>query len=94
MCGYVPDGYDEKTGELRFYRSLSRGAYPRFHIYCIAPEQFGTAKLNLHLDQKRASYAGTTAHSGEYDGQLLLDELARLTRLLQLPSTDRELFAQ
>ena len=83
MCGYVPDGYDEKTGELRFYRSLSRGAYPRFHIYCIAPEQFGTAKLNLHLDQKAPTYRGTHAHSGEYEGDIIENEVSRIAKLAQ-----------
>ena len=92
QAGYKHLGQTEQ--EWSFVRPLAGAAYPRFHAYLKHDSVNKKIALNLHLDQKRASYAGTTAHSGEYDGQLLLDELARLTRLLQLPSTDRELFAQ
>ena len=81
QCGYIPAGYDEETGELRFYRPLSRGPYPRFHIYCISPEQFGTAKLNLHIDQKAPSYGGSRAHSGEYEGDVVENEATRIMKL-------------
>jgi len=79
-CGYVPDGQDERTGELRFYRSLRGGRYPRFHIYCSVTDE--TATLNLHLDQKQPSYAGSSAHSGEYDGLLVDTETNRIKDLL------------
>ena len=79
-CGYVPDGQDEKTGELRFYRSIRGGRYPRFHIYCSVSDE--KAILNLHLDQKQPSYAGSSAHSGEYDGPLVEAETGRIKDLL------------
>ena len=34
--------------------------------------------LNLHLDQKQASYEGSTAHSGDYDSDLVRQEAQRI----------------
>jgi len=79
-CAYVPDGQDEKTGQLRFYRSIRGGRYPRFHIYCSLNDS--TATLNFHLDQKQPSYSKSSAHSGEYDGTLLEAEAERIKDLL------------
>ena len=75
-CGYAPDKHDSKTGELRFFRSLIGRRYPRFHIY--TTEHDNTATLNLHLDQKQPSYQGSSAHSGEYDGPLVEQEVQRI----------------
>ena len=75
-CGYAPDRHDSKTGELRFFRSLIGRRYPRFHIY--TTEHDSTATLNLHLDQKQPSYQGSSAHSGEYDGTLVEQEVQRI----------------
>ena len=79
-CGYAPDGQDDKTGELRFFRSLLGRRYPRFHIY--TKEQNNAATLNLHLDQKQPSYQGSSAHSGEYDGPLIEREIERILNLI------------
>ncbi len=40
--------------------------------------------LNLHLDQKKASYKGQKAHSAEYDGQVVENEINRLSSLLSV----------
>lgn len=34
--------------------------------------------VNLHLDMKKPSYAGTSAHAGEYDGALVEQEAERI----------------
>lgn len=34
--------------------------------------------INLHLDQKKPSYAGTSAHAGEYEGPVVEREASRL----------------
>jgi hypothetical protein len=63
--GYAFLRKDEKTGELSFVKRVSNGDYPRFHIYA-KQDVKGSVQVNLHLDQKKASYEGSTAHSGEY----------------------------
>ncbi|MFH0892597.1 MAG: hypothetical protein V1867_07550 [Candidatus Falkowbacteria bacterium] len=65
-----------------FVRRLTRLDYPRFHVYL--KEEKDRVIINLHLDQKKPSYAGSGAHahSGEYDGELVAGEMARLKNLL------------
>ncbi len=90
-AGYHYDGQDPKTGELRFYRSLSSGLYPRFHIYGILDNSPRPARaaaggkklsLNLHLDQKAPVYQGATAHGGDYEGPVLEKETEKLRNSL------------
>lgn len=68
--------FDSKTSHISYVRRLSRGHYPRLHAYVDDIE--GGISINLHLDQKKASYEGQTAHSGEYDGKLVKAEIERL----------------
>lgn len=75
-CGYAP------AGEFVFHRFIAGRAYPKFHIYCSVSPDKTTASLNLHLDQKQPSYKGTHAHSGEYDGDLVETEAARIQRII------------
>lgn len=93
-CGYVQIT-NPHNQETSFARNLDPGRfYPRFHVY---PEE--TPKqiiLNLHLDAKRPSYQGTTAHSGEYDGPVVEAEAARIQTAAsrfasQLPAADQPL---
>ncbi|MDP2735911.1 MAG: hypothetical protein Q8P12_06935 [bacterium] len=77
--GYVPDGQDQRTGELRFFKSITGRRYPRFHLYCVPEES--SASCNLHLDQKQPSYQGSAAHSGEYEGNLVESEAERIRSL-------------
>lgn len=72
--GYRPLGYTP-AGELNAVRPLGAD-YPRFHVYLKETES--TFVLNLHLDQKRPLYAGTAAHGGEYDGETVQVEAARI----------------
>lgn len=79
---YAPQGEDQKTGEMKFARFLGPSGYPRFHIYLkISGENL---TINLHLDQKKPSYNGTSAHSGEYDGEIVEKEAERIKKILQI----------
>jgi hypothetical protein len=77
---------DRKTGNESFARPLNRGYYPRFHLYL--DQLNGRVVLNLHLDQKQASYAGARAHNGEYDGELIAAEMARIKELVTRLSSE------
>ena len=39
--------------------------------------------FNLHLDQKRPIYKGVTAHSGEYEGEVVEEEAERFKKILE-----------
>ncbi len=80
QAGYTPLT-SRFSSETSFARRLSQDHYPRFHIY-INQTKDGEHYFNLHLDQKKASYQGHTAHSGEYDGDLIKDEAKRLKSLM------------
>lgn len=67
-AGYSFLRKDERTGEMSFVKRVGGGDYPRFHVYARTSPK-GAVEINLHLDQKRASYEGTTAHSGEYENE-------------------------
>lgn len=67
--GYAPY-YDS------FVKRLGSNKFPRFHIY-IKDNEF-----DLHLDQKKPSYAGQKAHSGEYSNKIIEEEKKRIINLL------------
>lgn len=73
--------FDRHSKQESFTKPLqSPHHYPRFHIYIeTTGEQI---VFNLHLDQKEMSYEGATAHSGDYDGQAVEKEIARLQKLI------------
>ena len=68
------------NNEYNLVRSLAGNNYPRFHIY--VRQERNELIFNLHLDQKKPSYEGTTAHSGEYDGELVEREAERIRKEL------------
>ena len=74
-CGYA-EFVDPRTGETSYTRRLSGGFYPRFHAY-LERKEVGF-QVNIHLDQKQASYHGQTKHSGEYEGEVVEREVSRL----------------
>ena len=76
--GYRPLGYTEK-GELNCVRPMG-AAYPRFHIYLMATPDIIT--MNVHLDQKKVSYEGTAAHSGDYESETVKEEVARIKEII------------
>lgn len=79
-CGYVPEGVH--NGQENFTRKLGSLPYPHFHIYI---HEYNLTRLvfTIHLDQKKPSYRDNTAHSGEYESPLVMDEARRLTGILQ-----------
>lgn len=79
QCGYF-ENYDRHSEETSYIRSLGRGNYPRFHIY--VKSSGDNLIFNIHLDQKQASYKGWTAHSGEYDSDLVKEEADRIKQIL------------
>ena len=72
--------YLQSDKEISVVRKLGIGDYPRFHLYI--KEENKTLVLNLHIDQKKPSYEGSHAHSGEYDGQLIESEAERIKSML------------
>ena len=77
---YVRDKHSDVDS---FVRRLGRNYYPRFHMYIKEQDghrQSEASKIifNLHLDQKRPSYAGSPAHNAEYEGEVVEAEIKRL----------------
>jgi hypothetical protein len=71
---------NQKKSELVFSRLLERAGYPRFHLYLKTDKE--KLVFNLHLDQKKPSYKGATAHSGEYEGEIVEEEIKRIKQSL------------
>jgi len=78
--GYRPVGVNNQE-EYSIVRPIAGSDYPRFHIY-IKEEKTGDFIFNLHLDQKKPSYSGVHAHSGEYEGELVNEEAKRIKRMI------------
>jgi hypothetical protein len=70
------------TGQISYVRSVSGGDFPRFHIYIDKADKGW--QVNLHLDQKKPTYEGTSAHAGEYDGKVVGEEAGRLRRVWKI----------
>lgn len=72
---------DPNTGKISYIHRLGSNFYPRFHVYI---EERGAGKaISLHIDQKKPSYGGGShAHSGEYDGRVVEEELGRIKRFI------------
>ena len=80
-AGYFSLGGSQER-ELNYIRPMTgRAGYPRFHLYL--RKQGEDWALNLHLDQKKPIYEGTSAHSGEYAGPLVEQEAARIQTVLR-----------
>ncbi len=73
--GYQPIGMSDR-GEMNCIRPMMGADYPRFHIY--SKEENNEIVINLHLDQKKPSYAGSHAHAGDYDSDVVHNEVARI----------------
>lgn len=84
--GYVI--IDTNRNEYNLVRKLSGQNYPRFHAYVRqsfggAQDKLNSYKFSLHLDQKKPSYEGSHAHSGEYFGPVVEQESDRIKQALQ-----------
>ncbi|MBL7022074.1 hypothetical protein ISR92_02030 [Patescibacteria group bacterium] len=60
-----------------YVKRLSGDFYPRFHVY-MKNETEDFIELNVHLDQRRGVHEGVTAHAGEYDSPIVIEEAERL----------------
>lgn len=78
--GYRVISGDEK--EYSMIRPIAGMDYPRFHIYAKPINGKPGFAFNLHLDQKKPSYQGARAHSGEHDGELIENEAKRIKDIL------------
>jgi len=67
---------NDRSSEVSFSRRLGRDFYPRFHAY------LNGQTINLHLDQKQASYQGYAKHSGEYEGEAVENEAVRIKEII------------
>ncbi len=91
-CGYfsspavAPLSGAKEGCEIAFIRPLTSAGsgYPRFHVYVKIDGISRETQINLHLDQKKPIYSGATAHSGEYDGELVEKEVERIKKILGL----------
>lgn len=88
--GYQPLGVSPNN-DFEMVREMGgSGHYPRFHVFLKetnSPDSksYGGKEfiLNLHLDQKKPSYSGSHAHSGEYDGDAVKEEAERIKEILK-----------
>lgn len=80
--GYIPR--DIVGEEFNCVKPLRGRDYPRFHLYLKENKEKNELLFNLHLDQKKPSYAGTPAHSGEYTGEVVENEAERIKKALEL----------
>lgn len=83
--GYYFLAEDKEKGERSLIRPLSPAGYPRFHLYVETKEK-GGVNFKLHLDQKKPVYKGAPAHSGEYEGKILGQEMERIKKVLNSES--------
>jgi len=82
-AGYRFLGKGEEGDEMTFIRILGVSGYPRFHIYLRVDKLSQKIFLNLHLDQRKTIYKGAPAHSADYEGIAVEDEIERIKRALQ-----------
>jgi len=82
-AGYRFQGESGEDLEMSFVRPLRRDNYPRFHVFLTVSQKTNEIIFDLHLDQKKASYEGSSAHSGEYSGDLVQAEADRLKKIFK-----------
>ena len=76
-------GYGEqrtRAGQISYAKRVAGERFPRYHAY--VEDMNGGIQVNLHIDQKEASYEGTSAHAGEYEGPLVEREMSRMAGLI------------
>jgi len=70
--------HKNRDGETSFVRRIQGYDYPRFHIYVNKENAGELIEMTLHLDEKKPSYEGSKAHSGQYDGDIVKEEYTRI----------------
>lgn len=71
--------YDRRQDQYSYVRRMGNAHFPRFHLYINSEEPL---VLNIHLDQKAASYEGSHMHAGDYDSDVVAAEAARIRSLI------------
>ena len=75
-CGYG-EYYDRRMKQVSYMkRARITDMFPRYHVYIEEMDQ--EVIFDLHLDQKRPSYEGSSMHAGEYDGTAVEREAERI----------------
>lgn len=77
QAGYICLGRGTNEMEYSFVRSSEISGYPRFHLFV----RFDKGKhplFNLHLDQKKESYHGSSAHNAVYNDPIIEAEVERI----------------
>ena len=78
--------YDNLKEHGSYVKRLTRDYYPRLHVYVMNKkdkEGRDLIVIEMHLDQKKASYVGTKMHSAEYDGEVVEAEIDNLKNLMR-----------
>ncbi len=75
--GYFCIGRGKNDSEFSFIRPLYGRDFPRFHLF-VRQDQGKNILFNLHLDQKKPIYKNSNAHSAEYEGPVVEDEILRI----------------
>lgn len=78
--------FDNVRNKGSYVKRLTREHYPRLHLYVMEKVDKDGRKLvvmELHLDQKRASYSGVRMHNAEYDGEVVEREINYLKNLMR-----------
>jgi len=78
-AGYSFLKQGREAGEKSFVKRIGHADFPRFHIF-LKEKLDGRIEINLHLDQKAASYSGSISHSGEYENEGWLAKEAEFLR--------------
>jgi hypothetical protein len=81
--------YDRRGDKYSYVKRLTRDFYPRLHLY--VKEYPDNYVFDLHLDQKKASYEGHSAHSGEYEGEIVSNALETIKRALKAKTNSYEI---
>ncbi len=71
---------DRRTGQVSYVKRVHGDWYPRFHVYIL--EKGEKVVFNIHLDQRPTRYEGVTAHSGEYEGEVVEKEAERIKKVV------------
>jgi hypothetical protein len=78
-AGYSYRGVVE--GDMSFIKRAGRDEYPHYHIYVKIEGE--NIVVNMHFDQKKPSYHGVSAHSADYDGELVEKEIERIKEIIK-----------
>ena len=78
--------YDKVREHGSYIKRLTRDHYPRLHVYVMDKrdkEGHDLVVIEMHLDQKQASYTGVKMHNAEYDGEVVEAEIESLKNLMR-----------